>query len=46
MQKREENIRKHCLCRFVVWALALPCALFGYFVPFVHLVGVTVWVVS
>jgi len=24
--------------RFVVWALALPCALFGYFVPFVHLV--------
>ena len=25
--------------RFVVWALALPCALFGYFVPFVHLVG-------
>jgi len=24
--------------RFVMWALALPCALFGYFVPFVHLV--------
>jgi len=24
--------------RFVVWALALPAALFGYFVPFVHLV--------
>ena len=24
--------------RFVVWALVTPCALFGYFVPFVHLV--------
>merc|ERR1719369_527067 len=24
--------------RFVIWAMALPCALFGYFVPFVHLV--------
>jgi len=24
--------------RFVIWALATPCALFGYFVPFVHLV--------
>ena len=24
--------------RFVIWALILPCALFGYFVPFVHLV--------
>ena len=25
--------------RFVIWALATPCALFGYFVPFVHLVN-------
>lgn len=24
--------------RFVIWAMATPCALFGYFVPFVHLV--------
>jgi len=23
--------------RFVIWAAVLPCALFGYFVPFVHL---------
>ena len=24
--------------KFVIWAVVLPCALFGYFVPFVHLV--------
>jgi MCP family monocarboxylic acid transporter-like MFS transporter 10 len=24
--------------RYVIWALAVPCALFGYFVPYVHLV--------
>jgi len=24
--------------RYVIWALAIPCALFGYFVPYVHLV--------
>ena len=24
--------------RFVIWAVCLPSALFGYFVPFVHLV--------
>lgn len=24
--------------RFIIWAMATPCALFGYFVPFVHLV--------
>jgi len=24
--------------KFVIWALVVPCALFGYFVPFVHLV--------
>ena len=24
--------------RFVIWAVCLPAALFGYFVPFVHLV--------
>ena len=24
--------------RFVIWALVLPCSLFGYFVPFIHLV--------
>ena len=25
--------------RFVVWAFAIPLALFGYFVPYCHLVG-------
>ena len=25
--------------RFVIWTLAIPLALFGYFVPYVHLVG-------
>ena len=24
--------------RFVIWTLAIPLALFGYFVPYVHLV--------
>ena len=24
--------------KFVIWAVVLPCALFGYFVPFIHLV--------
>jgi len=24
--------------RYVIWALAIPCALFGYFVPYIHLV--------
>ena len=26
------------MARFVIWAVVLPLALFGYFVPFVHLV--------
>jgi len=25
--------------RYVIWALAVPCALFGYFVPYVHIVA-------
>ncbi|XP_059084168.1 monocarboxylate transporter 10-like isoform X2 [Tigriopus californicus] len=24
--------------KYVIWALAVPCALFGYFVPYVHIV--------
>ena len=28
--------------RFVIWTLAIPLALFGYFVPYVHLVGVII----
>lgn len=27
--------------RFVIWTLAIPLALFGYFVPYVHLVRYT-----
>ena len=26
--------------KYVIWALSVPSALFGYFVPFVHMVGV------
>lgn len=25
--------------KYVVWALAIPSALFGYFVPYVHIVS-------
>ena len=25
--------------KYVIWALSVPSALFGYFVPFVHMVG-------
>ena len=28
--------------RFVIWTLAIPLALFGYFVPYVHLVGLII----
>ena len=27
--------------KYVVWALAIPSALFGYFVPYVHIVSLT-----
>ena len=30
--------------RFVIWTLAIPLALFGYFVPYVHLVRSIVFV--
>lgn len=26
--------------KYVIWALAIPTALFGYFVPYVHMVSV------
>ena len=29
--------------KFVIWAVVLPLALFGYFVPFVHLVQVILY---
>ena len=25
--------------KYVIWALVVPCALFGYFVPYVHIVS-------
>ena len=31
--------------RFIIWAMATPCALFGYFVPFVHLVSNCIYLV-
>lgn len=28
--------------KYVIWALAIPTALFGYFVPYVHMVSIAV----
>jgi MCP family monocarboxylic acid transporter-like MFS transporter 10 len=32
--------------KYVIWALAVPSALFGYFVPYVHMVSCSLWIVQ
>lgn len=32
--------------KYVIWALAVPSALFGYFVPYVHMVSCLFWIVQ